>query len=446
MAVARAMRGALLVALQVETEALTLQITRLTAFQDRVRGLVDEASAACALFDTLDADAASTKYADLLKPYALPSGHALCAMPYGHHAIVECEERAVAFDGMLEQLIQIFCTEKNPMCPAGSAQSACPAGSAQSAQLILASQELRRKPLLLATATLTQLANLWPIAHAIASCPADLHTCLEKALEKKDMLGLALLLADGRVDLEKHGLRITIAAAQTGHTDIICAVLKKGLPHTTATAAEILLLEDKELRQAAFETHICTNRYTYGTELAEQIERILALLASMLVGPGAYSDELLRVFVRSRNASAVRALLADPRFDPSDNKILGSLEMARNIGSSAELKHLLVNYAGTRPDMPKTKVLFAATICKDLVNIQALLADPSINLTEERLFDQAILTGSVDVVSLFLLNKRVNPAAHGNYALTLARRINNRALEALLLTNERVRDSLHDLN
>ena len=100
--------------LQIETDALILQITRLTAVQDRVRGLLDEASAAAAIFDALDAG--RTKYADpLIKPLinsalgALPTGHTLGALPTGHHAIVECEERAVTFVDVLEQLKKVGC-------------------------------------------------------------------------------------------------------------------------------------------------------------------------------------------------------------------------------------------------------------------------------------------------------------------------------------------------
>ena len=404
--------------LQIETDALVHQITRLTALHDRVRGLLEEASAACAILDTFGAT-----YTELLAPIRPLIITARGALP----AIVECEERAVEFDGALERLMKIACTENIFF------------------ELIFASQELRRKPLPLATAILKKLANLFPIAHAIAHCPADLQPCLEKALEKKDMLGLALLLKDGRVDLEKHGLRILIAAAQTGHTDILVQLKKYfTLPSNTREAAEILLLEPKELRQAAFEKHVHALWYwdVYGGELATQIKHIVALLASTLVSPGANSDELLWIFVRSQNASAVRTLLADPRLDPSDAKMLSVIEMAHNIGGSAELTHLLVSYAGTRPAIDRAEVLYAATLCKDVLNIQALLADPSVLFTEERLFGQAIRTGSVDVVSLFLLDGRVNPAAHGNYALTLARRIDNKPLVALLLSNERVQKSL----
>ena len=433
-------------ALQSETDALILQITRLTAFHDRVRGVMTEASAAIAILDTFGAT-----YTDLLaeiKPLMHSAGHA-------HHAIVECEERAVEFDGVLEQLMEVFGTGQDATCPAGSAQSAAPAGSALCAPLIVASQELRRKPLPLATAVLAKLGLIPAIAHAITSCPADLNTCLSQALDTHDMLGLALLLKDGRVDFEKHGLRILVAVIQSGHMDILVQLTKqKGVFYDTAKAAKILLIEDKGLRQAAFEV-IMRRWIKEGTE--SRIELIVALLAcTSLVGPGACSDELLEHFVRTQNTSAVRTLLADApralperhalperpeshaRFEPSVESIMFVIEMA-NKYSSAELKHLLVNYAGAHPAVDVDAVLYAAIACQDLGSIRALLKNPRINhFYVFRFFIQAIQTGSVDVVALFLKYSNVYPADHGNDALELARDMKNKALVDLLLADERV--------
>ena len=388
-------------ALQCETDALILQITRLTLLHDRVRCLLDEAFMAVAIFDTFGA-----KYTDLLAHIK----------PLNNDAIVECDERAVEFDGVLEQLIGVF----------GTGQDAIP--------LIFASQELRKKPLPLATAILKKLANLFPTARAIAHCPADLNTCLEQALGKKDMLGLALLLADGRVDVAKHGLRIVVVAAQTGHMEILVQLNKH------FRVPEILLIDDKDVRQAAFKTYLFTIWNTYGTELAEHIDLILALLASTLVGPGSCSDKLLEYFFRSQNTSALHTLLADARLDPSENKIRRVAEITRTTHGSAEHKHLLVNYANARPDVDKVTVLYAAIMCEDLLNIQVLLADPRLHFCCDSLFliHAAILTGSVDVVSLFLSDGRINPAAHKNYALRLAQDLKNKALVNLLLADERV--------
>ena len=410
-------------ALRCETDALILQTHRLTLFQDRVRCFQDEASAAIAILDTFGA-----KYTDLLAEVR--------ALSAGHHAIVECEERAVEFDGALQKLIQISCTGKNFMCPAGSAQSA---------PLIFASQALRSKPLPLATAHLTKLENLLPIAHAIASCPADLNTCLEKALEKKDILGLALLLADGHADLSEHGSRILVAVIQSGHMELLVQLKQqKGVSRDTLEAVEILLIEDEVARQAAFE--VTMRRWMEGTEpagreRAARIELILALLASTPIQPGAASDELLHYFVYSRDVGAIRTLLTHTRLDPSvDVIMLVARRMARDTSSSAELKHLLLTYANTRPDMDVYAVLDAAIMCKDVAHIRALLANPRINpFGDARLFCQASHTGSVDVVAVLLADGRIDPAGNGNYALHHARSTKNTPLVNLLLADERVK-------
>ena len=175
--------------LRFEENALCLQARRLAALRDKLQCLSDGVLVARESLDAIDLDAKVPKFTDILVPLRT----------MGQRAVIECEERAVEFDGVLEQLMHcVHCLETT-----GNA-SALPS-DAQQAALVVTARHLRRKPLPLATECLSTLEPLPEIVYAITEGePEALEACLLEAVSTSHMLGLSLLLADGRTDFFLH--------------------------------------------------------------------------------------------------------------------------------------------------------------------------------------------------------------------------------------------------
>ena len=338
-------------AVQAETKAQSLEARRINSVLSHMESLTILALSDFAFFDTRQ------QFADILGPLRT----------LGQRAVIECEERAVVIDGVLEQLQHaarrqegmhdtqcmhdMQCLECKEACTTPTVCMSCSAWKA-----CMISQQLQNQPLLIVADALSKLPTLSAITSALTTATlAELQKKFAEAVTKTNSLALSLLIADGRVDItECYTMKVLVAAVRDRHSDILRAVVKNmAKPNEVTRAAELMLIEPSTARQAAFEDFVTLEDRLFPTVNTARV--IFTLLEAKSVGPGACSDTLLRhSLVLLFSATKLHALFADPSFNPSADGMLVAIETAyrlRNTGcygiDSRLLLRTLVHYAST---------------------------------------------------------------------------------------------------
>ena len=420
---------------QVEIDALRLEALRVVTLVSKLYHVSLEASDAFVLLDALDSIHTSgasasggacrtPKFTDILFPLRT----------LGEHAQMECEERAVEIDYVLEMLIHIVdCLESNEVCAIASTKYA---------DFIHTSQELRVKPLLLITEAISKLETVSAVTKTITENPEALHASLTKAVATKNMLAQLLLIADGRANPAVCELDVLVAAAQAGYTGILRALGEDTrVSHHIAHAARFMLLEPPSLRQEMFDRDVIHKntgiRHPMDMENEMDIMVLLAHLVSGRVGPSPSpnetSDALLAFAVDAQDVLAIETLIAHPCFGPTNGALLDAVEcnfIVDGPHKSAIVKAILgFESSNAHVHLDLKHVLNSALVDGDLDVVTAVLADPRFDFDfSSRFYANPFVTAvtsmswrRMELLALLLADKRANPGMHHNEAFEIGR-------------------------
>ena len=429
---------------QTLTNALSFEARRIDTFHSHVESMSILALNDFAFFDTRQ------EFTDILGPLRT----------LGQRAGIECEERAVIVDGVLEQLQHaarrlegvhdMQCLEGMDVCTIQTT-------------LLRSARQLPLQLLLIGEEALSKLQTLAAITSALTAANlAELQNKFAEAVSTTNTLALSLLIADGRVDLaDCCTLEVLVAAVKDKHTDILRTVVKLSRNHVAFTA-ELMLIEPPAARQAAFEACVLSAERRFSRKAKASC--VFALLKAGSVSPGTCSDALLLYSVYLQDVDTLHALFANPSSNFSTTGILAAIDTAYIRRASAlhgqslvELLHALIDYACTWRTWHAAPAVHLSTIFRlaleydDVAALKMLLADPRVDprTCVKRDYVTHILnpfTASLesdtntdtDILALLLKDGRADPAQHRDATLREAVLHGHAERVKLLLADPRV--------
>ena len=393
--------------------------------------------------------------------------------PLGSKAIVECEQRAVVLDGMLERIIAwpkptstSTMTDVDDCAHSSSKFDVCLASHVEEALNLIAS------PLPCSTLAIEALESVVRVVPVISEKNgAQLQASCCTAARAKDVFGLDLLLADGHADFVACGYDVIVAASQRNRLDILQRFLTYGashIPPLMGHVLDIILLECPATRLEAFFSFMCDMKYCGQSNKNMHWDALfdtalITLLSSNRIDPSARGNIALRVAISSQRPSFVSALLADPRVDPTqtivdpDDGLTNVLSLAccTSTSRSEAILHLLLRDGRVNPAEHGHAALRTAIRTQNLAATRTLLADPRVDPAntqhdrDETLVMFAIKNDtSVEVLSLLLADGRADPVRQSpvqgvmESPLFYAARHNDMDLMRLLIADVRVDPSV----
>ena len=413
----------------------------------------------------------------------------------GPKAVMELELRTVALDALLGRLLEktgyklqdlyLATVHGADSSSSSSTSSPRPVSSFPSKmrQLAREARELLGLPLAEVDAALLAYESLPCISHLIVANDTEgLQAALNSAAFAGNFLDIDLLLADGRVSPAACFHNFLVAAYKAGRTDMLLALLSENRMYMHSMkegAVRITLMETQAERQVAFKLFMKTMLFAYA-ETDASVDALVALLATGCINPGASSSVALRNAVHARMPRIVRALLTDPRVDPSVGSI-SALAVGCEDSSAKGADMLRAMLADKRSGPAVVSALAHAVYYGNLRATRMLLADPRVdcqgvshnNLDDGqtligiavlygnsealdmllkdgradplakgrcgRPLDVAAAGGCLDKVRVLMADTRVDPSAHNNAALRAAYAKAHADVANLLLTDERVK-------
>ena len=399
--------GILLDLVDVESDVAS-EARRVADVCTRMEGLAHEAADALVTLDALDQTLPrAQRLALLLDPMRT----------LGKRAIVECEERSVQLDNVLERLVDLIETHKNPHHP----HPTRPTRPAH--QLIREARQLIHDPLLLVSEAFMKLESFSHFAQVIVKGDSfELDRGLAAAASAVNMHNLSLYLADGRADSSSCDLKVCVAAARAGYTNILHVFTKNTKIATSiAAVATLMVLEPPALRQEMFESLALS---PCATRLSDT--DICALIASGLVYSGTCSDAVLMATVKCGDFLQLEALLADPRLDTSCRGLTAAVAFAcQGLQSTTCTAVLGALLRGGRsyPAIDACWILDAAIMAGNVGAVEFMLSDKSLAFTEAlktrflaSVYDNRPYTGDhrieMEMINLLLQDGRVDPGSY----------------------------------